>query len=196
MKGDEDMGTLSCDILEELTASDEIEFPTLTKEDIEDKSKSDALAKGLVILQTLWFIIQCIARHIQGLAITELEIVTLAFCSLNGAMYFFWWHKPLDVQRRVPVYLKSGSNYAHKYELKRAQVIEDPEIALRDIAEALGEEAESTLVKDEGQTDATRVAVSVLAKDERIICVLTVYFVCSQLLQCSDCSVFGVSSRQ
>lgn len=165
MKGSEDMGTLSCDILEELTASDEIEFPTLTKEDIEDKSKSDALAKGLVIIQTLWFIIQCIARGVQGLSITELEIVTLAFCSLNGAMYFFWWHKPLDVQRRMPVFLKPESNYVHKYELKRAEVIEDPEVAARDVAEALGEESNLSLVEDEGQTYAARETVSSSSKN-------------------------------
>ncbi|KAH9487209.1 hypothetical protein JR316_0001278 [Psilocybe cubensis] len=55
-------------------------------------------------------------------------------------MYFFWWHKPMDIQRRLPVFLKPGSDYVRKIELKRAIVMEDPEIALRDIEEALAEE--------------------------------------------------------
>ena len=62
-----------------------------------DRSKGDALSKGIAILQTGWFILQCIARKIQGLAVTELEVVTLAFAALNFAVYVFWWNKPLDV---------------------------------------------------------------------------------------------------
>lgn len=42
-----------------------------------------------------------VARAVQGLAITELEIITLAYTALNGVMCFFWWDKPLDVQRPV-----------------------------------------------------------------------------------------------
>jgi len=50
-------------------------------EAIMDRSKGDALSKGIAILQTGWFILQCIARKIQGLAVTELEVVTLAFAT-------------------------------------------------------------------------------------------------------------------
>src|SRR5271170_2384680 len=45
--------------------------------EIEDRGKSDWMAKLLVLIQVSWFIIQCIARA-EHLAITELEIVTLA----------------------------------------------------------------------------------------------------------------------
>jgi hypothetical protein len=72
----------------------------ITKEAIKDKSKGDLLSKGFAILQTGWFILQCIARKIQGLAVTEIEIVTLGFAALNFATYALWWNKPLDV--RVP----------------------------------------------------------------------------------------------
>ncbi|KAJ2913886.1 hypothetical protein MD484_g6548, partial [Candolleomyces efflorescens] len=70
----------------------------IVKEEIQDKSKSDGLAKLVVLVQTAWFTGQCLARAIQKLAITELEVVTLAYTALNGVMYFFWWYKPLDVQ--------------------------------------------------------------------------------------------------
>ena len=59
----------------------DIDIPHLTSEDIEDRSKGDALSKIIAILQTSWFIVQCIARGQQRLAITELELVTLALAS-------------------------------------------------------------------------------------------------------------------
>jgi hypothetical protein len=70
----------------------------VTKQEIQDRSKSDGLAKLVVLVQTAWFTGQCLARVVQKLAITELEIVTLAYTALNGVIYFFWWNKPLDVR--------------------------------------------------------------------------------------------------
>jgi hypothetical protein len=46
--------------------------------DIADKSKGDALSKGVALAQGLWFTTQCLARLHQRLAITELEVATLA----------------------------------------------------------------------------------------------------------------------
>ncbi|PBK85589.1 hypothetical protein ARMGADRAFT_941811, partial [Armillaria gallica] len=64
---------------------------------IEDKSKGDALSKTVSILQISWFIMQCIARTIQHLPITLLEMTALAFAGLSMIMYFLWWYKPLNV---------------------------------------------------------------------------------------------------
>jgi len=82
------------------------EFPDITEADIQDRSKGDVLFKIITILQTTWFIIQCIARGQQHLALTELELVTLALASLNWATFAFWWYKPLGVQEPVRVYVK------------------------------------------------------------------------------------------
>jgi len=71
--------------------------------DIQDKSKGDGLSKGIVLVQVLWFITQCIARQIQHLPITLLEIITLAYSAVNVAIYGFWWYKPLNVMRPVRV---------------------------------------------------------------------------------------------
>ncbi|TFK70504.1 hypothetical protein BDN72DRAFT_536481 [Pluteus cervinus] len=76
----------------------------LTQEDIEDRSKGDVLSKGLVGLQTTWFIFECLARWQQDLPLTELEVVTVAFAVLNVFTYLFWWRKPLNVNR--PAYVK------------------------------------------------------------------------------------------
>ena len=78
----------------------------VTAADIEDRSKGDALSKIIAILQTTWFIVQCIARGQQRLALTELELVTLALASLNAVTFAIWWHKPLGVQEPVKIYLK------------------------------------------------------------------------------------------
>jgi len=82
------------------------DFPRISKAEIDDKSKGDAISKGFVILQTGWFVAQCIARGVQGLPITELELITVAFAALNFVMYLLWWEKPLNVQRGVRVYKK------------------------------------------------------------------------------------------
>ena len=92
--------------LESLVSSGKITPPSISEEDIQARSKGDGLAKALVIIQTTWFIAQCIARRIQGLVITEIELVTLAFATLNSVMYFLWWNKPLNVESTVPIYLK------------------------------------------------------------------------------------------
>lgn len=78
-------------------------FPLIEKNEIDDKSKGDAVSKGIALLQLTWFIIQIIVRATQGLAITELELTTAALAGLNSVMYFFWWSKPRDVQCPVVI---------------------------------------------------------------------------------------------
>ena len=78
-----------------------------TEAEIKDKGKSDWLAKSLVLLQTSWFIMQCIARAIKHLPVTHLEIVTLAYAAMNFVIYIFWWNKPLNVNRPIRVFQKS-----------------------------------------------------------------------------------------
>jgi hypothetical protein len=74
------------------------------EEDIRDKSKVDWLAKIIVLLQTAWFITQCVVRIAAHLPITELEIITLAYTIMNIGIYLAWWNKPYNVERPIPVY--------------------------------------------------------------------------------------------
>ncbi|KAJ7863526.1 hypothetical protein B0H14DRAFT_3444119 [Mycena olivaceomarginata] len=74
---------------------------SIREEDIKDKSKGDLLSKGLVLLQGLWFITQCWARHLRHLPLAELEVATLAYQLVNFAIWFLWLHKPLDVQQPI-----------------------------------------------------------------------------------------------
>ena len=104
-KGGKPLRILAVKELEELSEAGKIEWPTITEEEIADRSKGDYLSKTIVVFQTTWFILQCIARGVYGLTVTELEVVTLAFATLNGILYYFWWDKPLDVRCSIPVQL-------------------------------------------------------------------------------------------
>lgn len=106
--GDEAIRPLTLKQLEHLHIRGNIEWPKITESEIQDKSKGDALSKAIVTVQTSWFLVQCIVRGSTGLIITELELLTLAFASLNVVTYFFWWNKPVDVRYPHPVHLKSG----------------------------------------------------------------------------------------
>ncbi|KAJ7192552.1 hypothetical protein GGX14DRAFT_379995, partial [Mycena pura] len=63
----------------------------------DDQSKGDGLSKGVALLQGLWFVTQCLARTVQHLPATELEVATVAFAVLN------FFIKPLDVQDPIPI---------------------------------------------------------------------------------------------
>ncbi|KAF8175519.1 hypothetical protein K438DRAFT_1847880 [Mycena galopus ATCC 62051] len=89
-------------------SSEDYQFIVPTEDEIKDRGKSDWLAKSFVLIQTAWFLTQCIARGIQHLAITELEIVTGAYAMMNFAIYFFWWKKPLNVG--CPVRVTGGQD--------------------------------------------------------------------------------------
>ncbi|KAF9474834.1 hypothetical protein BDN70DRAFT_959151, partial [Pholiota conissans] len=74
-----------------------IDIPRITEDVIKGRSKGEPFSEAIIILQTTWFIVRCVARWSQGLAVTELEVVTLGFAVLNGLTYGLWWHKPQNV---------------------------------------------------------------------------------------------------
>lgn len=80
-------------------------FKLIEEEDILDKSKGSILSKGFMVLQTGWFILQCIGRGVQCLPVTELEITTLALAVLNFVIYMLWWNKPLCVAHPIHIHV-------------------------------------------------------------------------------------------
>jgi hypothetical protein len=102
---------LTMEMLEALGPDIEIE---VTEGEIEHTAKGDALSKTIFILQSSWFIVQCIARLVQGLTLTQLELTTLALASLNGVTLILWWEKPLGAQTVVRVYLKRKLTFAER----------------------------------------------------------------------------------
>jgi hypothetical protein len=65
------------------------------------RARSDYIAKTLVCAQVTWFVIQTVARKVEGLPVTPLEINTLAqvWCAL--VCYSLWWFKPQDITEPV-----------------------------------------------------------------------------------------------
>lgn len=71
--------------------------PDVSRKYIEDKSKSDWLAKGLTCWQAGYFCIQCIFRLSQQLSITLLELNVFAHAICTLLLFLVWWDKPRDV---------------------------------------------------------------------------------------------------
>ncbi|TFK50279.1 hypothetical protein OE88DRAFT_231352 [Heliocybe sulcata] len=70
----------------------------LTADDLADKGKKDWLSKSFAVVQTAWFILQCVARSIQHRALSELEVATCGFAVLNAVTYYLWFDKPQGVR--------------------------------------------------------------------------------------------------
>lgn len=79
-----------------------IDLSDVTEARINDHSKADEFAKGLALLQTLWFIVQCIARLVDdNLVLTQLELTTASLALLSLFVYVLWWNKPFNAE--VPI---------------------------------------------------------------------------------------------
>ena len=69
-----------------------------------------SLTRGITVVQVLWFSINCIGRLIQRMALTTLELTTLAFIFSMLATSVCWRHKPLDVA--YPIILETNNTIA------------------------------------------------------------------------------------
>ncbi|KAG0695652.1 hypothetical protein DFH29DRAFT_1029745, partial [Suillus ampliporus] len=115
---DKPRATLSPDELLNFVRWGCVDMPVIMKAEIEDRSKGDALSKGIAILQLVWFVIQLVARYVQNLPITLLEIDTLAVAALTCIAYGLWWRKPKNVGCPCVVHWKatgSPSKLAYEY---------------------------------------------------------------------------------
>ena len=87
-----------------------VQYPSISKEEVWDKSKQDTFTKVVTAFQVAYLIINCVARAIQRLAITALELNALAIVACSLMTSFAWLHKPADVV--VPVHLYSQNTLA------------------------------------------------------------------------------------
>ena len=134
---------LSPSHLERLIKLNWVKFPAISEDEIKDKSKADFLTKSIAVLQTLWFVVQCIARLAQKLALTEVELVTMAFVVLNVALYWAWRDKPLDVQ--CPVVLRL-------VEKDGVDIVTFDQVQEVLYGEKTDEESLNTIVAEEGES--------------------------------------------
>lgn len=112
-----------------------------TKDEIKDKSKSSVISKVIVVGQTAWFLVQCIVRHVQGLEVTQLELITIAFVALNFITAALWWDKPADVDYSISVVSDSThrTTQGHSYRTRKSSgnVFSRSEQYVTDIAESM-----------------------------------------------------------
>ncbi|RWA05963.1 hypothetical protein EKO27_g9149 [Xylaria grammica] len=83
-----------------------VDAPSITAEEIWDRSKQDKLSKVVALVQSLYVVTQVIGRASQRLAISCLELVTVAFLLCTAATYYFWLWKALDIETHEHIYLK------------------------------------------------------------------------------------------
>ncbi|KIK51331.1 hypothetical protein GYMLUDRAFT_234210 [Collybiopsis luxurians FD-317 M1] len=76
---------------------------SIKRREVKDRSHKDGLAKLIAVGQTAWFVVQLLARWVQHLPITKLEIMTFAFAVMDVLIYCFWWNKPQGVRCHVRV---------------------------------------------------------------------------------------------
>ncbi|KIW67782.1 hypothetical protein PV04_07011 [Phialophora macrospora] len=75
---------------------------------IQDKSKANSLAKGLVVLQVSWMVVQCIGRKTSGLPLTLLEIHTFVHAICAAMMYALWFKKPFSIGEATTISVPPG----------------------------------------------------------------------------------------
>ena len=73
--------------------------PSISAEEIWDKSKADTLAKVITSIQASWLVIQLLGRATLHLPTTTLELSAGAIVFCTFGTFFCWLHKPADVQR-------------------------------------------------------------------------------------------------
>ena len=69
-------------------------LPRFSKQDAQDRSRADAIAKSISCLQASWFFIQGVARVCAGLPLTLLELHTMTHIICALVMYAIWFSKP------------------------------------------------------------------------------------------------------
>ena len=85
-------------------------LPAISVREICDKSKADKFTKTIAALQLCWLVLQCVARAIQKISVTPLELSTVAIILCTASTYFFWLHKPLNAE--LPTILETDVSTA------------------------------------------------------------------------------------
>ncbi|KAE8385390.1 hypothetical protein BDV23DRAFT_18963 [Aspergillus alliaceus] len=76
-------------------------LPSLAPEDIAERSKADLFAKGVVLVQIIWFALQVLGRLSQGLPVTPLETHTAIHVGCTILVYAIWASKPYNLVQSI-----------------------------------------------------------------------------------------------
>ncbi|KAJ9602518.1 hypothetical protein H2200_013061 [Cladophialophora chaetospira] len=97
--------TIRLEELITLMKADIVPLPTVTLQDLEERSKQDRFARVITSVQVFYFVVNCCQRTGSNLPISTLEVSTLAFICCGAFIEFFWWRKPLDIRTSTVITL-------------------------------------------------------------------------------------------
>ena len=89
------------------------EFETwfiLESKTIDDRNKSDIFMRLIAVAQAIWFCVNIIARGVQGLAVTTLEVTTVGIVIDSILVYYFWKDKPAGIESVEVIEVKMTLN--------------------------------------------------------------------------------------
>ncbi|CEI67908.1 unnamed protein product [Fusarium venenatum] len=81
-----------------------VDCPDITAGELKDRNKSDGLARLITIWQGTWFLISFIARLIQGLHVTTMELTAVSFVVILFGTAWCWKDKPSDVGTTITLH--------------------------------------------------------------------------------------------
>lgn len=96
--------------------------PPLTSDEIMDKSKDSAFARGIAILQLLYFYVEFFARMGSAKAVTQLELSVASIAIYSVITYICLWHKPKGVG--VPTYVQVPELLTREREVKVGELMD------------------------------------------------------------------------
>ncbi|KAE9969585.1 hypothetical protein EG328_006798 [Venturia inaequalis] len=103
---------LDSDTFLRLLKNQTIAVPRISVTDIEKKSNGNGAIKAIAAIQILYLAAEILGRAVQHLAVTTLELFTLAMAMMALILYAIWWDKPLDVMLPFEVEPKENNDEA------------------------------------------------------------------------------------
>jgi hypothetical protein len=119
----------------------------MSEAEIQDKSKADTLVRLVWMSQILRLCFEVLARAVVGLAVTQLEIITLSFSVLSAAIYIVQWNKPKDVEE--PIELEHESVRIVEDDLNRFASLGGTYLARRGNPEFMTERISNDIFREE-----------------------------------------------
>ena len=83
-----------------------MKLPQISQDDLDDRSKVDALVKGLALVQAIGLFVQTVVPGAAGFPPAHLEIAAIAFAFCAFVVYILLWNKPQNVGK--PVYISTS----------------------------------------------------------------------------------------
>ncbi|KAG9316868.1 hypothetical protein JVU11DRAFT_2944 [Chiua virens] len=109
LRDDTGLSEIKVDEFLQLLDANEILNPIIAEADIKDKSSSGGLEKAIFIVQLSWFMIQVVARLVNHLTVTLVELDTVSLALLTLPLVFCWWYKPRCVKRPLVFYKRDAN---------------------------------------------------------------------------------------